>query len=110
MRELPDIVVYIEHLERRITGSSLKKNRIASAFLVRSFDPPIGAAEGLGLRLLPDRGPASRRPVALPSAARRLAAIPGGTRVRLGRAAPGGAAPNPEGSGALEHKLRKFNS
>jgi formamidopyrimidine-DNA glycosylase len=52
MPELPDIVVYIEHLERRVKGSRLLKVRIASPFLVRSFDPPISSVEGLVIRSL----------------------------------------------------------
>ena len=58
MPELPDIVVYIEHLERRIAGECLQKVRIASPFLVRSFDPPIHEVEGrrvLGLSRLGKR-------------------------------------------------------
>jgi formamidopyrimidine-DNA glycosylase len=48
--ELPDVEVYVEHLRRRIVGQPLEHARIASAFLVRSFDPPIRAAEGKHVR------------------------------------------------------------
>jgi formamidopyrimidine-DNA glycosylase len=48
--ELPDVEVYVEHLRRRVVGQPLEHARIASAFLVRSFDPPIRAAEGKRVR------------------------------------------------------------
>jgi formamidopyrimidine-DNA glycosylase len=44
--ELPDIEVYIDHLRRRVAGQPMNRVRVASPFLVRSFDPPIRAAEG----------------------------------------------------------------
>jgi len=44
--EYPDIVVYIEALEKRVVGQRLDRVRIAKPFLLRSFDPPITAAEG----------------------------------------------------------------
>ena len=46
MPELPDIVVYIEALEKRILGQTLERIRIASPFLLRTASPPIGSAEG----------------------------------------------------------------
>jgi len=46
MPELPDITVYIEALEARIVGQPLERIRIAKPFLLRSFDPPIGMANG----------------------------------------------------------------
>jgi len=46
MPELPDIVVYIERLRDRVLDQRLEKVRLASPFLVRSFDPPIQEAEG----------------------------------------------------------------
>jgi len=39
--ELPDIELYLHALRSRIAGHTLDKIRIASPFLVRSFDPPI---------------------------------------------------------------------
>ncbi len=45
MPELPDITIYIESLESRIADQRLEKIRIASPFLLRSFDPPIDEAE-----------------------------------------------------------------
>jgi formamidopyrimidine-DNA glycosylase len=44
--ELPDIVVYIEALEKRILGQVLEHVRIASPFLLRTVAPPIGSVEG----------------------------------------------------------------
>ncbi len=58
MPELPDIVVYIEALESRVVGQRLDRARIAKPFLLRSFDPPISAAEGktvTGLRRMGKR-------------------------------------------------------
>jgi formamidopyrimidine-DNA glycosylase len=46
MPELPDIVVYIEALERRVKGRRLDRVRIANPFLLRSTAPPIPAVEG----------------------------------------------------------------
>src|SRR5437588_7789672 len=46
MPELPDIVVYIEALEKRILGHRLQRIQIASPFLVRTAAPPISDAEG----------------------------------------------------------------
>ena len=46
MPELPDIVVYIEALEKRIQGSVLERVRIASPFLLRTAVPPLSSVEG----------------------------------------------------------------
>ena len=46
MPELPDIVAYIEALERRIQGSILERVRIASPFLLRTAVPPLSSVEG----------------------------------------------------------------
>jgi len=46
MPELPDITVYIEALESRVVGQTLDRVRIPKPFLLRSVDPPIGAAQG----------------------------------------------------------------
>ena len=46
MPELPDIVVYIEALERRIAGSTLRQIHLSSPFLVRTVDPPISSLNG----------------------------------------------------------------
>ena len=46
MPELPDIVVYIEALEKRILGQTLEHVRIASLFLLRTAEPPVASVEG----------------------------------------------------------------
>jgi formamidopyrimidine-DNA glycosylase len=46
MPELPDIVVYLEALDRRILGRRLERVRIASPFLLRTAVPPMTATEG----------------------------------------------------------------
>lgn len=46
MPELPDIVVYIEALEKRILGQVLEGIRLVSPFLLRTVDPPLTAAQG----------------------------------------------------------------
>lgn len=46
MPELPDIVVYLEALEKRILGQRLEHVRIASPFLLRTANPPLASAEG----------------------------------------------------------------
>jgi len=46
MPELPDVTVYIEALTDRILNQPILKIRIGSPFVLRSFDPPISAAEG----------------------------------------------------------------
>jgi formamidopyrimidine-DNA glycosylase len=44
--ELPDIELYLHALKSRIVGRRLDRIRLASPFLVRSFDPPIDQAHG----------------------------------------------------------------
>jgi formamidopyrimidine-DNA glycosylase len=51
--ELPDVTVYIEALHARIAGATLERVRLASPFVLRSVDPPLGEAAGrtvVGLR------------------------------------------------------------
>lgn len=58
MPELPDIVVYIEALEKRVLGEALRGVRIASPSVLRTFDPPYDAAVGstiVGLRRIGKR-------------------------------------------------------
>jgi formamidopyrimidine-DNA glycosylase len=43
MPELPDITVYIEALDRRISGHTLEQALIASPFLLRTIEPPVSA-------------------------------------------------------------------
>src|SRR3989475_6677388 len=46
MPELPDIVVYIEHLEAALIGQTLERVRVMNPFVLRSVTPPIASAEG----------------------------------------------------------------
>jgi formamidopyrimidine-DNA glycosylase len=46
MPELPDIAAYLSALEPRIIGQSLLGIRLASAFLLRTAQPPIASVEG----------------------------------------------------------------
>ena len=46
MPELPDIVVYIEHLEASIIGQALERVRLMNPFVLRSVTPPIASVEG----------------------------------------------------------------
>ena len=53
MPELPDVVVYIEHLKARVLDQPLVGVRLGTPFLVRSVDPPLTEAVGrrvVGLR------------------------------------------------------------
>lgn len=43
MPELPDLTVYLEHLDALLTGGRLLCVRLASPFLVRSVEPPLAA-------------------------------------------------------------------
>ncbi len=58
MPELPDVVVYLERLGALFGGKVLERVRVASPFVVRSYDPPIGALAGkrlLGTRRIGKR-------------------------------------------------------
>src|SRR3984885_9735253 len=52
MPELPDISAYLSALEERIVGQPLEHVRVASAFLLRTAQPPISDAEGHRVREL----------------------------------------------------------
>jgi formamidopyrimidine-DNA glycosylase len=58
MPELPDIVVYLEALERRVLGLRLDRIRIVSPSVLRTFQPPHSSVDGRqvkGLRRLGKR-------------------------------------------------------
>lgn len=58
MPELPDVAVYLERIDALFRGQRLERVRVASPFLVRSFDPPMKEAEGqrlLGTRRMGKR-------------------------------------------------------
>lgn len=46
MPELPEIVTYIGALEPRVLGRTLDRIRLRSPSLLRTYDPPLSAAEG----------------------------------------------------------------
>jgi len=52
MPELPDIAAYISALEPRIVGQPIKRVRLASAFLLRTVQPPVTNVEGRNVREL----------------------------------------------------------
>ena len=52
MPELPDIAAYISALEPRIVDRPLKHVRLASAFLLRTAQPPLADVEGCTVREL----------------------------------------------------------
>jgi formamidopyrimidine-DNA glycosylase len=52
MPELPDISAYLSALEQRIVGQPLEHVRIASAFLLRTAQPPVTSVEGHRVREL----------------------------------------------------------
>jgi formamidopyrimidine-DNA glycosylase len=52
MPELPDITAYLSALDARIVGHTLQRVRLASAFVLRTAQPPIADAEGRVVREL----------------------------------------------------------
>src|SRR4051812_16818294 len=46
MPELPDVMVYVEALDKRVTGRRLGHIRVRSPFVIRTFEPPMEVAEG----------------------------------------------------------------
>ena len=46
MPELPDVVVYLEALQRFVGGRVLERARVVSISLLRTFDPPLSEVEG----------------------------------------------------------------
>ncbi len=64
MPELPDIVVYIESMERHFGGDVLHSARVPSISLLRTYDPPLHQMEGrrvegfrrIGKRIVWDMG------------------------------------------------------
>ncbi len=53
MPELPDLTVYLEHIDRRLAGQTLARIRLASPFLLRTVTPTVD--EVCGNRLLGTR-------------------------------------------------------
>jgi formamidopyrimidine-DNA glycosylase len=52
MPELPDIAAYLSALEARVVAQPVKRVRLASAFLLRTVEPPVGQVEGRTVRQL----------------------------------------------------------
>jgi len=50
MPELPDIALYLDALASRVVGKQLERLRIASAFLLRTADPPVADLVGRAIR------------------------------------------------------------
>ncbi len=46
MPELPDVTVYVEHLERRLAGAVLERVSVTHPNLLRTYAPPVTAAVG----------------------------------------------------------------
>lgn len=46
MPELPDIAVYVEHLQARLLGQVLRKVTLANPFILRTVEPPVADAAG----------------------------------------------------------------
>ena len=46
MPELPDVDLYVHALRTRIVGRTIRGIRLATPFLLRSVEPPLGSAEG----------------------------------------------------------------
>lgn len=46
MPELPDVVVYLEALERHVVGQPLEKVRVKGLAVLQTFDPSLSAIEG----------------------------------------------------------------
>jgi formamidopyrimidine-DNA glycosylase len=46
MPELPDVTVYVECLRHRVVGRELHRVRVASPFLLRTFEPPVESLDG----------------------------------------------------------------
>src|SRR4051812_18773981 len=52
MPELPDILLYLHALAPRVIGQPIEKVRVASPFVLRTFEPSIDAVEGQIVREL----------------------------------------------------------
>jgi formamidopyrimidine-DNA glycosylase len=50
MPELPDVVLYIEHLQARVQGQPLRAARLHSPFVLRTVQPPFTALVGREVR------------------------------------------------------------
>ena len=46
MPEIPDLKIYVEHLEKTIKGQTMGQVRLLSIFLLRSVEPPLSSYHG----------------------------------------------------------------
>ncbi|MEO1525856.1 MAG: DNA-formamidopyrimidine glycosylase family protein [Planctomycetota bacterium] len=46
MPELPDVITYVESLQRLLAGQTVESIRVRSPFVLQTFDPPIESMEG----------------------------------------------------------------
>lgn len=95
MPELPDITVYVEHLDARLRGRSLQGIRLASPFLLRTVEPSLESFRGREVTGVLRRGK------------RIVFAFAGGTRLALHLMVAGrlhwkaAGAPIPKGNGLM---------
>ena len=47
MPEYPDVIVYLEALERHVVGRTIEKIRVKGISVLKSYDPPISMLEGM---------------------------------------------------------------
>jgi len=45
--EYPDVIVYLEALERHVVGQTINKIRVKGISVLKSYDPPITVLEGM---------------------------------------------------------------
>jgi formamidopyrimidine-DNA glycosylase len=50
--ELPDVVVYVEALNRHVAGQRMVRLRLLSPFVLRSVDPPVDVVSGQAIRAI----------------------------------------------------------
>ena len=50
MPELPDVITYVDALERHVVGHVLERVQLANPFVLRSVDPPVDALVGRAVR------------------------------------------------------------
>lgn len=56
MPELPDVVLYVESLDRLLTGQTIREVRVRSPFVLRTFDPMIDEIVGRSVTGFSRRG------------------------------------------------------
>lgn len=56
MPELPDVILYVEALDRLLSGQTISGVRVRSPFVMRTFDPPIETIQGCRVEGFSRRG------------------------------------------------------